>query len=64
MKLIGFTLYCNSYVKVTRKQSDNNNNDNNNNNQENTGLQENTRPGNTGLMLSEGVSSHKERDSL
>ena len=54
-------------MKVTRKQSDNNNDDNNNNNnnnQENTGLQENTRPGNTGLMLSEGVSSHKERDSL
>ena len=51
-------------MKVTRKQSDNNNDDNNNNNnnnnQENTGLQENTRPGNTGLMFSRGIMSSNE----
>ena len=28
--LIGFTLYCNSYVKVNRKLSDNNSNNDNN----------------------------------
>ena len=30
--LLGFTLYCNSYVKVNNKQSNYNNNNNNNNN--------------------------------
>ena len=38
LTLIGFTLHCNSYVKVSRKECDNNdiNNNNNNNNNNNS----------------------------